>query len=77
MYCGDGQNEINKTIKYIVINCNVFYTVKCQIWRGIGTENNKIIIIILQNDKSTNKIINNLCIVGMATFKFYKKKLNT
>lgn len=32
------------------------------------TENNKIIIIKIQNGKSTNKITNNLCIVGMATF---------
>jgi len=39
---------------------------------ALRTENNKLIIII-QNGKSTNKIINNLCIVGMATFELYKK----
>jgi len=60
MYCGDGQNEIKKKIKYIVIICNVFSQYMPNLPRH--TEN--------------NKIINNLCIVGIATFEFFLKKLN-
>jgi len=78
MYCGNGQNERKKKFKSIIIIHNIFYTVHPKVPNlPRRTENNKIIIIIIQNGKSTNKIINNLCIVGMATFKLYKNKLNT
>ena len=60
MYFGDGQNEIKKTFKYIVIIRNVFYMLHVKVPNlARCMENNKLIIII-QNGKSTNKIINNL-----------------
>jgi len=46
MYCVDGQNEIEKKFKYIVIICNIFYTVHAKVPNlPRHTEINKIIII--------------------------------